>query len=69
MPRLIDDTDYVIHKEDEQWSDDEIQMIEQFQASHYHGNISNEIFHKMAERLAKGDQSAWELLDDQHSVQ
>lgn len=44
-------------------------MIEQFQASHYHGNISNEIFHKMAERLAKGDQSAWELLDDQHSVQ
>ncbi|AUI65467.1 MULTISPECIES: hypothetical protein [Glaesserella] len=69
MPRVIVDTDFIIHKEDEQWSDDEIQMIEQFQPNAYQGNISNETFHQMAERLAQGDQRAWELLDDQHSIQ
>lgn len=72
MSIVIVDTDFVIHKEDEEWTAEEIQMLEthllEEQSAQYQlkKELSKQTYTEIAQRLSNGDTKAWDLLDDKY---
>lgn len=69
MSIVIVDTDFVVHKEDEEWTTEEIKMIEEHlleeQSAQYQvkREVPKQFYADIAERLLRGDLTAWEQLD------
>ncbi|WP_419692737.1 hypothetical protein OF381_10720 [Mannheimia haemolytica] len=74
MSIVIVDTDFVVHKEDEEWTIEEIKMIEEHlleehlleeQSAQYQvkREVPKQFYADIAERLSRGDLTAWEQLD------
>lgn len=70
MPIVIVNTDFVVHKEDEEWTTEEIKMIEEHlleeKSTPYKvkKDVPKHVYTNIAERLSRGDTTAWEQLDD-----
>ncbi|MFA9487852.1 MULTISPECIES: hypothetical protein [unclassified Mannheimia] len=70
MSIVIVDTNFVVHKEDEEWTAEEVKMIEEHlleeQSAHYQAkkDVPKQVYAQITERLSKGDTTAWEQLDD-----
>ncbi|TNG93974.1 hypothetical protein FHQ28_06445 [Pasteurellaceae bacterium USgator11] len=71
MPIVVVNTDFVIHKEDEHWTSEELAMLDEQIAEDKQGEACIEsapeaLLQQVAERLSNGDLKAWELLDAYH---
>ncbi|MGR3807704.1 hypothetical protein [Pasteurella testudinis] len=71
MPIVVVNTDFVIHKEDEHWTSEELAMLDEQIAEDKQGEVCSEaapeaLLQQLAERLSNGDPNAWELLDAYH---
>lgn len=70
MSIVIVNTDFVVHKEDEEWTTEEIKMIEEHlleeKSAPYQikRDVPKHVYTQIAERLSKGEATAWEQLDD-----
>lgn len=69
MPIVVVDTDFVVHKEDEQWTAEEIEFMQAHIADEnanitaHKRHIPIEVYQQMAQALSNGDIQAWKMLD------
>ncbi|AWW34515.1 hypothetical protein CT138_06450 [Mannheimia varigena] len=65
MSIVIVNTDFVVHKEDEEWTTEEIKMIEEHlleeKSAPYQvkKDVPKHVYTNIAERLSRGDVKGW----------